>query len=458
MRHASSPATLPAILLSLATALGAAEADGSRWPGFRGPGARGVAEDGLPTLVAWDLAQGRGVLWATPLPGLAHSSPVAWGSSVFVTTAIAAAGPASLKVGLYGDIGPADDDAVQRFVLYRLDRSTGKVVWERTVHEGEPRQRRHTKSTHANPTPTTDGQRVVAFFGSEGLYCYDFDGRLLWKKDLGVLEAAFFQAPDAQWGFGSSPVIDDGVVYVQADVLKGGFLAAFDARDGRQLWRTPRSDVPTWSTPTIHDLGDRKLLLVNGWKHAGAYDARTGREVFKLEGQGDIPVPTPFVAEGLVFFTHAHGPGSPIYAVRADAKGDVTLKGGALANEFVAWSAERAGAYIPTPLVYRGLLYLCRDNGVLAVFRARTGERLYQERLGPGKSAFSASLVAADGKVYASSEDGDVYVVKAGETFGLLSTNAMNEVIMATPAIAGGTLFFRTRSRLVAVGSGPASR
>ena len=299
MREAPGPARALVIVLTLASALSAGETAPSHWPRFRGPDARGLAE-GAATPVSWDLAQGRNVLWTTPVPGLAHSSPVVWGTSVFVTSAIgAAAGQASLKVGLYGDIDPADDDGVHRFVLYRLDRATGKVVWERTAHEGKPRQRRHTKSTHANPTPATDGQRVVAFFGSEGLFCYDFDGRLLWKKDLGVLDAAFFRVPEAQWGFGSSPVIDDGVVYVQADVLKGGFLAAFDVRDGKELWRTARSDVPTWSTPTVHDLADRKLLLVNGWKHAGAYDARTGREVFKLTGGGDIPVPTPFVADGL---------------------------------------------------------------------------------------------------------------------------------------------------------------
>jgi len=458
MRRLPAPA-LPAlaVALFLAPTLSPSEPATSHWPRFRGPGARGLA-DGASTPASWDLAQGRNILWTTPVPGLAHSSPVVWGSSVFVTSAVGAAGQASLKVGLYGDIAPADDDGVHRFVLYRLDRSSGKVVWERTAHQGKPRQRRHPKSTHANPTPATDGQRVVAFFGSEGLYCYDFDGRLLWKKDLGVLDAAFFRVPDAQWGFGSSPVIDDGVVYVQADVLTGGFLAAFDVRDGKELWRTPRSDVPTWSTPTVHDLGDRKLLLVNGWKHAGAYDARTGHEVFKLTGGGDIPVPTPFVADGLVFFTHSHGPGSPIYAVRTDARGDVSLHGDARSNEAVAWSVDRGGAYMPTPLVYQGLLYLCRDNGVLSAFRARTGERLYQERLGPGTGGFTASLVAADGKVYVSSEDGDVYVVKAGETLEVLATNAMNEVLMATPAIADGTLFFRTRSRLVAVGARPASK
>lgn len=455
MRQLSAPEIGFAALVVFASVLSAGDPASSNWPRFRGPGARGLAE-GASTPASWDLAQGRNILWTTPVPGLAHSSPVVWGDSVFLTSAIAAAGEASLKVGLYGDIGAAADDGVQRFVLYRLDRATGKVRWEQTAYEGKPRQHRHTKSTHANATPATDGQRVVAFFGSEGLYCFEFDGRLVWRKDLGVLEAAFFQVPEAQWGFGSSPVIDDGVVYLQADVLKSGFLAAFDLRDGREIWRTSRSDVPTWSTPTLHDLGARKLLLVNGWKHAGAYDARTGREVFRFAGGGDIPVPTPFEADGLFFFTHSHGPGSPIYAVRSDARGDVSLPGEARSSQQLAWSVERGGAYIPTPLVYQGLLYVCRDNGVLAVFRAKTGERLYQERLGAGTSGFSASLVAADGKVYASSEDGEVYVVKAGETFQLLATNVMNEVLMATPAIADGTLFVRTRSRLVAIGGAAA--
>jgi outer membrane protein assembly factor BamB len=166
------------------------------------------------------------------------------------------------------------------------------------------------------------------------------------------------------------------------------------------------------------------------------------------------------VAEGLVFITQAHGPGSPVYAVKVEATGDVSLPDGARSGPFVAWSVERGGAYMPTPLVYGGLLYLCRNNGVLTVFRARTGDKLYERRLGTGSTGFTASLVAGDGKVYVSSEDGDVYVLKAGETFELLATNSMGEVVLPTPAIVGGTLFFRTRSRVVAVGDrpGPLSR
>jgi outer membrane protein assembly factor BamB len=440
------------LLACLSVALPASSADPatSSWPGFRGPGARGVAESSTaPT--KWNVAKGENVLWTASVPGLAHSSPVVWGDSVFLTTAVRAGGEAPLKVGLYGDIESADDDVSQRFVLLRVDKTTGKVVWERTIVEGKPKQRRHPKSTHANSTPATDGKRIVVLLGSEGLYCYDFDGKLAWKKDLGVLQASFFRVPDAQWGFGSSPAIDDGVVYVQADVLPTGFLAAFSLGDGRELWRTPREDVPTWSTPTIHDLGDRKIVLVNGWKHAGAYDARTGKEVWRLTGQGDIPVPTPFVVDGFVFLSQAHGPGSPVYVVRADAKGDVSLAGEARSNAQVVWSLERGGSYIPTPIVYDGILYVGRDNGVFTAFRAKTGEQLYQQRLGGGSSGFSASLVAADGKVYVTSEEGDVYVVKAGEKYELLATNPLGEVAMATPAIADGTIFFRTRSRVAAI-------
>jgi outer membrane protein assembly factor BamB len=294
---------------------------------------------------------------------------------------------------------------------------------------------------------------VVAFFGSEGLYCYDMEGTLLWKKDFGPLDAAFFVAPDAQWGFASSPVIHDGVVYIQCDVLNDPFLAAFDLETGDQIWRTPRDDVPTWSTPTVHEKGDRTFLLVNGWKHAGGYDARTGEEIWRLSGGGDIPVPGPVVAHDLVFITNAHGSDAPIYAIRLDARGDISLGDGATSNEHVTWSVPRGGAYMQTPLVYDSYLYNCRDNGVLSVYDARSGNRMYQQRLGGGGGGFTASPVAADGKVYFTSEEGDVYVVKAGPEYELLATNPLGEVTMATPALSEGTLYFRTRTHLLAIGN-----
>jgi outer membrane protein assembly factor BamB len=448
------------IAAALLLGVGRAEEPTQNWPRFRGPHASGIA-DGHPTPVSWSVEDGTNILWKTPIPGLAHSSPIVWGDAVFLTTAISADGGSSLRVGLYGDIQPVPTEPVHKFVLYRIDKGTGRVVWERTAHEGVPRRPRHPKSTHANPTPATDGEKVVAFFGSEGLYCYDTEGNLVWKKDLGPLDAAFYVAPDAQWGFASSPVIHDGVVYVQCDVLNDPFLAAFDLDSGKELWRTARDDVPTWSTPTIHRAGARTLLLVNGWKHIGGYDARTGKEIWRLEGGGDIPVPTPVVAHDLVFITNAHGGVSPIFAVRLDARGDVALEAGQSSNQYVAWSNMRGGAYMQTPLVYGDYLYSCRLNGVLSCYRARTGERLYQERLGRGGTGFTASPVAGDGKIYFTSEEGDVYVVRAGPSFELLAKNALGEVTMATPAISEGALYFRTRTHLVAVGgkgSGPSSR
>lgn len=211
--------------------------------------------------------------------------------------------------------------------------------------------------------------------------------------------------PAAQWGFASSPVIHEGVVVVQCDVQKGGFLAAFDINDGRELWRSPRSDVPTWSTPTIHRGGGRTQVIVNGYKHIGGYDFRTGKELWRLTGGGDIPVPTPVVAHGLVFITNAHGRMAPIYAVRLGAQGDISLKDTEETNAHVAWSTRRHGGYMQTPIVYGHHLYVCRDNGILSCCEARTGKRLYQERLGTGRTGFTASPVAADGKLYFTSEE-----------------------------------------------------
>jgi outer membrane protein assembly factor BamB len=314
-----------------------------------------------------------------------------------------------------------------------------------------PTIKRHTKSTHANSTLATDGEHLIAMLGSEGLYAFDMKGTLVWTKDLGVLDSGYFVAPDAQWEFASSPVIHDGVVIIQADVQKDSFIAAFDVKTGRERWRTPRSDVPTWSTPTIHTVNGRTQILVNGWRHTGAYDFETGREIWKLNGGGDIPVPRPVVGSGLVFITNAHGRGAPVYAIRETATGDISLPAGQTTNEHIAWSVPRDGAYMITPVLYQGLLYVSRNNGVFKVFEAATGTEVYQQRLGTGTTGFTASLVAADGKVYFSSEEGDVFVVKARREFELLATNPVGEILMATPAISEGALYFRTSKSLVAV-------
>jgi len=423
--------------------------DSPHWPAFRGHRARGFAE-GYASATTWDLEAGENVLWKTAVPGLAHSSPIVWGDRLFVTTAVKQeGGDTELKVGLYGDIGSVANEGVHQFQLLCLDKNDGRLLWSRTAHEGVPAVKRHPKSSHAASTPATDGEHVVAFFASEGLYCYDIHGELLWQKDFGVLDSGFFMVPEAQWGFASSPILHGGRVIVQVDVQEDSFLAAFDADTGEQVWRTPRSDVPTWSSPTVDVRADRSQVIVNGYKHIGGYDLGTGAELWKLEGGGDIPVPTPVVAHDLIFITNAHGRMAPIYAISVGASGE--LAGTAEDEQQMAWSTPRRGNYMQTPLVYGEYLYCCNDAGILTCYEADTGVVRYQQRLGSGGSGFSASAVATDGKLYLTSEEGEVHVVGAGPEFESLAVNEMGETCMATPAISQGVLFWRTRGHVVAV-------
>lgn len=442
-------AFMPAV--TICWGLQSASADEARWPSFRGTSAQGVAE-GHPLPEKWNVEKAEGVVWKTNLPGLGLSSPVLWGDRLFLTTAVREGKDEELKVGLYGDIAAIKEDVPQSWRVLCLDRNTGKVLWDREAHKGVPKVKRHAKSSHANSTAATDGKHVVAFFGSEGLYCYDMNGELKWKKDFGLLDSGFYMVPDAQWGFGSSPVIHEDRVIIQCDVQKGSFLAALDIKDGKEIWRTPRDEVPTWSSPTIHREGDQTQIIVNGYKHIGGYDFANGKELWKLVGGGDIPVPTPVVRDGVAFITNAHGFMSPIYAIRTSARGTLPKPGGATPSEHLAWFEPSSGNYMQTPILYGDYLYMCRDNGVLSCYEAKSGKRMYRERLGDGSTGFTASAVAGDGKLYFTSEEGDVFVVKAGPTFGLLATNPLAEYCMATPAIASGRLYFRTQRHVVCIG------
>ncbi len=448
---------VPSFVLLFVCAVSTADkkpSQGTDWPSFRGPDASGVAEGySLPTV--WDIDKSANVRWKIPIPGLGLSSPIVWGEHVFLSTSISGGEPAKLKTGLYGDIRSVDDDSVCRWIVYCIDKGTGRIIWERTSHSGVPKVKRHPKSTHANSTLATDGEHVVAFFGSEGLYCYDMKGNQLWSKDLGTLDSAFFVAPTAQWEFGSSPLIHEGKVIVQCDVLKNSFLAAFNIKDGKELWRTSRDDVPTWSTPSIFRTGQNSQIVVNGFNHIGGYDARTGKEIWRMRGGGDIPVPTPLIAGDMAYITGAHGSIAPVYAIRLGATGEISLRDNQTSNDYVAWM-NKEGSYMATPLVYRGYLYNCRWNGVLCCYETATGKRLYQERLGAG--AFTASPVAGDGKIYIINEDGDVFVVKAGPSYELLAKNSFSEACLATPAISQGALLVRTQSNLIAISENKGKR
>lgn len=422
------------------------------WPQFRGEQARGVVDDApLPT--KWDVEKNEGIKWKAPIAGLGLSSPIVWGDRVYVTTCVREGGEKELKVGLYGDIAPIDDSAKHSWHLIALNTNDGKVVWDQTAYEGVPKIKRHPKSSHANCTPATDGKHVVAFFGSEGLYCYDTSGRLLWKKDLGVLDAGYFVVPDAQWEFASSPIIYRDMVIVQCDVQKDSFLSAFSIADGKELWRTPRNDVPTWSTPTVYAGKDRAELIVNGYKHMGGYDPMTGKELWRMGGGSDIPVPTPIVAHDLIYLTNSHTGPQAIYAVKLGALGDITLKESEASNTSVAWMKRGQANYMQTPLVYGDLLYACKDNGILSCLDAKTGEKKYRMRVGSGNSGFTASPVAGDNKLYVTSEEGEVSVFPTGpDEPKPLAVNKLNESSMATPAIADGMLFIRGQKHLFCVG------
>ena len=445
---------VPALLVSLALASAPAQRD-MNWPSFRGPGARGIAE-GYPTVSEWDVASGKNILWRTPVPGLAHSSPVIWGDRVFVTTAVPkGGGQPELKVGLYGSVESVPDEGEQQFQVVCLDRKDGHVLWTQTAFEGKPRYARHPKGSFAASSPAVDGERVVAFFGTEGLYAYDHSGKLLWKRDLGDLDAGWYVMPaEAQWGFSSSPVLHEGLVIVQADVQKGSFLAALKASDGSDVWRVDRDDLPTFGAPTVDVREGRSQVLVNGYKHMGGYDLATGKELWKVAGGGDIPVPTPIVAHDLVFLTNAHGRMAPILAVDAMASGTLTLDPAAEGAIGTRWCDQRLGAYMQTPLVVGEFLYVCKDTGNVTCFDAKTGEIVYdRERMGDGTSGFTSSGVAADGKLYFASEEGEVFVLEEGFEFKVLARNALGEPCMATPAIAGGVLYYRTRDHLTAIGA-----
>jgi outer membrane protein assembly factor BamB len=430
----------------------ASAASAQNWPQFRGPSATGVVE-GRPAAATWNVEKSLNTRWKTEIPGLAHSSPVVWGNKVFVTTAVTSGAKDETRYGLYGDVAPVKDDPKHIWKVYALDKQTGKVLWEQIAYEGLPKVKRHPKSTHADSTPVTDGKYLVVLFGSHGLYAYDLNGKLKWKEDLGILDSGWFYDADYQWEHGSSPVIYRDLVIIQADVQKDSFIAAYYLKTGKLAWKTPRDEISSWGTPTIYEGKTRAELIANGSKAIRGYDPATGKELWHLSPNSEVTTPTPFVANDLIFVTSGYAPIQPIYAIKPGAVGDISLEKGKDSNQSIAWSKQRGGPYMPTPVVYGDLLYTCSNQGVLTAYNATTGERIYQERLGGKGGAFTASPVASDGKLYLSSEDGDVFVVKTGPKYELLATNPVGEVMMATPAISDGLVIVRGLKHVFAFGN-----
>ena len=410
------------------------------WPSFRGEKASGVAAGSAPT--RWDAEKTINIQWKAAIPGLGHSSPVIWGDKIFLTTAVSASPGLEFPNQVTGDMTSAPDLAPHEWRVYCFDKRSGKLIWKQTAHVGKPKSKRHPLNSFATPTPAVDGQHLIVFFGSEGLYCYDLNGKLLWRNDVGTLDAGYYADAQFQWGVASSPIIYRQLAIIQCDVDRSPFIAAYNLQDGKQVWLIKRDDAPSWSTPTIYENGGTVELITNAPNYVRSYNPLTGAELWRLRWSMDIHTSTPVVAKDLIVVSSGKGMRSPIYAIRPGGAGDISLSVNQSASEQVAWSKEKGGPITTTPLLYEDYVYALTDMGVLRCYKASDGALQYEQRV--SGAFFFASPVAADHKLYLTSMDGDIFVVKAGPKYELLATNHMGEVCLPTPAISEDMIFIRS--------------
>ncbi|HEV3468971.1 MAG TPA: PQQ-binding-like beta-propeller repeat protein [Pyrinomonadaceae bacterium] len=447
-----SPATISlALAACFAAALVFAGSSAARfadtnWPQWRGPDGAGVSpEKNLPE----EWSETKNVRWKTPIPGKGHSSPIVWGKRVFLTTAVEGPvmpGAKAVTHKIEGQDWKHPDsvgaDRRHTFKVLALDRDTGKILWEQTAWEGTPYDDRHRKSSYAASTPATDGKSVFAFFGAEGLYAFDAaSGKLQWRADLGKLGTVGM-------GTGTSPVLYDKLVIIQADEEEGknSFIAALDKKTGKEVWRTPRKVQVSWATPILVDTGKRTELVTSGAESVVAYDPATGKELWRSKGveSNAIPSPVATTSHDMVIVS-AGFPAKIAYAIRLGASGE-------LKESDIAWKYAKGTAYVPSPILYGDYLYLITDKGVMTCLDAKTGEVKYEGGRVPVPATFTASPVAFDGKILLTSEDGDTFFIKAGPKHEVLRTNSLGEPVYASPAIASGNIFIRGEKHLYAIG------
>ena len=419
---------------------------GSNWPGWRGPGSQGIsAEKDLPT----EWSSTKNVAWKTPISGRGHSSPVVWENRIFLTTAIEGDVIPGAKAVPHMDEGKPwrhpdsmGGDRSHAFKVICLDRDTGKTLWERTAYEGKVYDDRHKRSAYASPTPTTDGHYVYAWFGSEGLYCYDFGGKLIWKQSLGGIATMGM-------GVGTSPVLYENLLILQCDEDAGekSFIVAVDKKTGKQIWKESRKVQASWSTPVLAQAGGRTELITNGNELIISYDPRTGKELWRSKGVESNAIHTPLVGNGMVYVTAGY-PAKRVLAIKLGASGDITD------SASIAWKYEKGTAYVASPILYGDYLYLISDKGILTCLDAKTGQVKYEGGRVPVPASFMSSPVAFDGKILMSSEDGDTFVVKAGPVHEIVRTNSIGEPIHTTPALAGGKIFIRGEKNLYCISNG----
>jgi outer membrane protein assembly factor BamB len=461
---------LIALVALVATAVTTRDAPAdAAWPQFRGPNGSGVLETArLP--VRWSKTEN--VAWAADVPGRGWSSPIAWKDLVVVTSAISPGKFKEPSTGIYGneyvaelqaqglpaaevikrvnarDIEDTTESGEIRYMVYAFDAATGKLRWEREAHKGLPVGGRHRKNTFASETPATDGERLYVYFGNIGLFCFRLDGTPLWSKRFDP------QPMYLNFGTASSPVVHNDRVFIVHDNDGESFVAAIDARSGKERWRVKR-DQPAgratsgWSTPFVWQNKGRTELVVIGRLHAIGYSL-DGTELWRVKGLTGQSTPSPVAGEGLLFVsTGSQGESNrPMFAIRPGGSGDVSLAAGETSNASVAWTHPRASAYTSSPLIYRGRAYVVNDNGVLLVLDAVTGKEVYKARVGGIGNTFSASPWASDGKVYFLSEVGDTFVVQAGDSYVELARNSVDEMAFASPALAPDGLYLRTQTKL----------
>lgn len=417
------------------------------WPSFRGPGAGAVADDPrLPE--SW--SQTENVVWKADVPGRGWSSPVVAGGLVFLTTVVKVGEPEPTQLGRWRGTDIARTTEAHRWMVYAFDLRTGRLRWEREVHAGVPFDAKHLKNSYASETPVTDGERLYVYSGSAGvLAALDFQGRIVWSVDTGRFEVR------NGWGGAASPVLHRGRLFIVNDNEKASFAAAFDARTGQQLWRVARDEGSNWVTPYVWEHPQRTELITVGTKRVRSYDL-DGRLLWELAGVSTIAIPTPFAKDGLLYVSSGYVADDlkPAYAIRPGASGDITLGAEQTSSQFVAWSSPRLGSYNPSALVYRDLYYTLHDRGFFTANDAKTGREVYgRQRISEQASGFTASPWAYNGKIFAMSEDGDTFVLQAGEPFKVLSTNSLGETTLATPAVVDGDLVIRTATKLYRVGT-----
>ena len=416
------------------------------WPQWRGPNGLGIAE---PAGYAAQWSPDKNIAWKTPVEGRGHSSPVVWGDRVYLTTSIeGAAAPPGHKAPdhlgydlKWGYLHPDSTGADHQYALKVLafDAGSGRKLWERTAYDGVMYDNRHKKNTYASPTVVTDGKFVYAFFESAGLYCYDADGTLVWKKSFGGIGKGGL-------GPGTSPILINDLVIVQCDqeMGDGSFIAALNRRTGDEVWRVTRSTRRSWATPIVVRTTQRLELIASAAEAVIAYDPDSGRELWRANGVRSHPIPSPVAGHGLVFMT-AGSQAKIALAIRTGGAGNLTN------SDAIAWRYAKGTAYVPSPILHGEYLYLMTDTGLMTCLDAVTGTVRYEGGRPPIPATFTASLVAYGDRLLMTSEDGDTFVVKAGPTHEILRTNSVGEPVYASPALAGGTVYIRGDRHLFAV-------